>query len=253
MKMIQVNIWMGTLFPALVDFLRREQPDIITMQEVSGGEQNRCADKTFDTFVRLRDALGMNGVVVSDYRSPKDPSSYFGNAVLTRGTVMDERIVWLKEYREIPNIGDANVWPTIPRCALDVTTEIAGQRIHAIAVHGAWESTPRDTPEKIRQANVLATHLRSLGNEPFILGGDFNMETGSQVMATIDAVAQNAIAASTITNTLNLRIHYAKDKLPHGRRVDFIHHSPHFTVQSISAPEVDVSDHLPICATLMMK
>ena len=251
LHVIQINIWMGKFLHKLTKFLKQEEPDVVTMQEVSGGAPNLWSDKTIDMFLHFRDALGMQGVVAPSYRAIGDPTSYFGNAVLVAGKVLDHRVVWLKEYREVESIKDPDVWPTLPRNVLDVECEFAaGRKLHVLSTHGAWGREPVDTPEKVRQAGVLAAHLRSLGDEPYILGGDFNMESGSEVIRTIDSVAHNAVVASAIMSTLNMRIHYAASKIPEGRRVDFIYTSPHFTVTRIETPMVDVSDHLPVRAEL---
>jgi endonuclease/exonuclease/phosphatase family metal-dependent hydrolase len=68
----------------------------------------------------------------------------------------------------------------------------------------------------------------------------------------IEAVARNLSAEppSRITRSLHPTIHKTAREKPEGLFVDFIFGSKHFTVKSIDAPVVEVSDHLPIRAIL---
>lgn len=67
-KIIQVNIYRGKFLDKLVEFLRSEQPDIVTMQEVTGGKVNIWPDQSVDTFQYIKSVLGMDGVVAPMYR-----------------------------------------------------------------------------------------------------------------------------------------------------------------------------------------
>ena len=254
MEVIQINIYHGKFLDKLIAFLRMEKPDIITMQEVSAGRVNFWTDQTIEIFKYMRDALGLEGIAAPIYRLIGDSSSYESNAVLTRGKILTSSTVQLKEYREYTEVPWEKEGPEIPRNVLDLEVEISSIKFHILCTHSAWTKEPVDTPEKIRQARLLADHLRSLGDTPFILGGDFNMEPGSEVINIIDEVARNTVYGSVIKNTLNLRTHRAAATIgPGGRLVDFIYTSPHFRVASIDAPEVDVSDHLPVRAVLSLE
>ena len=46
-KFIQINIYKGQYLEALTGFLKDRDPDFISMQEVTAGEQNLC-DKNLD-------------------------------------------------------------------------------------------------------------------------------------------------------------------------------------------------------------
>lgn len=78
LKIIQLNMWTGRFLDAMIDFLRAEDPDIIMLQEVSGGNQNSWSDTTIDTFVVLREALQIQGVCVPYFHIVDDPNAYRG-------------------------------------------------------------------------------------------------------------------------------------------------------------------------------
>lgn len=251
LKIIQINILKGKFLDRLVDFLRREQPDIITMQEVTGGAENLWSDKSVDIFIHCKEALHREGIVVPEYHLTHDAQAYSGNALFVRGTILYHEIVWLRPYRDYDRTDQEADLPDFPRSVLNATVDIDGYVLHVLSTHGAWGVDPVDTPEKIRQADILAGHLRSLGANPFVLGGDFNMQSGSGVISRIDAVARNIIPSS-VRNTLNFRTHYAAARLGKGLAVDFLYTSKHFKVVSIDTPDVDVSDHFPVRAVLTL-
>lgn len=255
LKMIQVNIWKGQFLDALVAFLQKENPDIITVQEVTAGEENSCPDKTIDLFTYLRDALSMSGAVNRTFGFHGDAYAYHGIAVLVRGDVLSQKEAWLRPYAEFPKtyeeVGeDAGLFPLLPRAVLDATVRIRGATFHVLSVHGAWNKDPIDTPEKLRQAKLIAEYIVTLGNESFLLGGDLNMTPGSQVIQMIDAVARNAMKDSGVITTLHPTIHKTAKEKPQGLLVDYIYTSPHFTVKKIDVPVVAVSDHLPVVGIL---
>lgn len=251
LKAIQVNIWHGRFLTALLDFLRVEAPDIVTMQEVAGGAEYDGPDGPIDAYTFLRDGLGYEGSLCVTHESvEKGVQTYCGNAVLVRGAMRFQRAVWLREPR--PGIGwqRPHTQPDFPRSVMETEAEIDGRLLRVLSVHGAWTREPVDTPEKLSQAHRLAEHLRSLGDVPFILGIDANMPPSSEVVRTLDAAAHNAVRGSTITRTTHPTIHTIAKMKPAGLLVDFIYTSSHFRVTEINAPEVAVTDHLPVRAIL---
>ena len=234
-----------------VAFLRAQKPDVITLQEVTAGRENFCADKELDVFLFLKNELGLNGAFAKSHAVIGDPRSRIGNAVLTRGKVMAHRTIWLKEYAEVPP-HDERDHTRDPHNTLDCLIGFGNVRFRALSAHLAWSQEPVDTPEKIRQAEVLARHLQSLGHEPYILGGDFNLPRGTKTLALIESVSRNLAADPRwgITRSTHPVIHKIASFKPDGLLVDFIFASPHFSPLSVDAPVVDASDHLPIRATL---
>lgn len=250
-KVIQINIWHGRLLDALLDFLREEDPDVVTMQEVTAGSENDGPDTSVDPFAYLRDGLGYRGAIgIAHESNDRGVRTYCGNAVLVKGDVRSHRTIWLRAPRRGARWQPPHAQPHFPRFAIEADAVVGGRSLRVLAVHGAWTQEPMETPEKLRQARRLATHLRSLGDTPFLLGIDANMPPSSAVVQTLDAVARNAVHGSTITRTTHSTIHVIAKTKPAGLLVDYIYTSPHFRVVQIDAPEVAVTDHLPVRAVL---
>lgn len=248
-KFIQVNIFKGKYLDALLEFLKSENPDFISMQEVTSGKLNNYEDKDTNLFELFSQKLSYQGVFHSDAEILGDADASFGNAVFSKWPILASRIVILNTFKPLTfsEFGDSSLWGKFARHMLDVTGEFSGRRLHIISVHCRRIAPPVDNPESSRQANLIAEHLRSLGDKPFILGGDFNMPPESRVIKTISDVSKNLMAGSGVVQTLNPQVHELGEK---GYLVDFIFTSRHFKKISIEVPQVTVSDHLPVVARL---
>lgn len=251
-KAVQVNIWKGKFLDELVSFLKKEDPDIIFMQEVTTGALNFYSDQTADLFEELKSKLGISGVYDCVMKFKQYPDDCFGNAIFSKYPILRSNVLVLKQSEPLDydekSKGDFAVdRPYVPRNLMDAVLDIEGIEVHAICVHGAWTAPPTDSDETVGQAEKIAAYVKSLGDAPFVMGGDFNMPPGTKVIDIISGVAGNLMLDLGIAQTLNPRIHFLKDK---GFLVDYIFCSKHLKADSVEVPQVDVSDHLPVVAKL---
>lgn len=254
LKFIQVNIYKGKYLEALVDFLKKEEPDFISMQEVTVNGFNFYWDKSVNLFNLLKNELKMNGVFNGDLELLGDESSVFGNALLTKYEIIGSHIEVLKKFRpvsleELDGESGFEIRPKIDRHLLDAQVSFKGQNIHIMSWHGAWTAPPADTKETLRQAKIVADYLKSL-NGPFILGGDLNNVVGSKTIGMVEDVANNLMQSANAVQTTHPKIHKIA---PRGFLVDYIFASHHFTLKSIEVANVLVSDHLPVVAVLELE
>ena len=94
-KFIQVNIYRGRYLLELTKFLRNENPDIITMQEVSGGKFNLNSDKSLNLFEFFRKQLKLNGVYCGDLKLINSKNSSMGNAVFSKFKIVMPNLIKL--------------------------------------------------------------------------------------------------------------------------------------------------------------
>ncbi|HLE07716.1 MAG TPA: endonuclease/exonuclease/phosphatase family protein [archaeon] len=249
LKFVQINIYMGKYLDALLDFLKKEKPDFISMQEVTYGDVNLTGDTNQNLFEILKEKLQLNEASAILLKTTGNPEGAFGNVVLTPHKILKQNEIILNEFRTMSkeDFFSEKVAPTHPKKLLDALVEFEGQKIHAMSVHGAWTAPPKDTKENLRQAKLIADYLKSLGEEPFILGGDMNMPPETGVIKTINKVANNLILGTNIKQTTHPTAHRIA---PRGFLVDYVFVSKHFKPISVEAPLVTVSDHLPIVAEL---
>jgi len=250
-KFIQVNIYKGKFLDELVSFLKKEDADIISAQEVTCGRANFYKDRKTNLFEVLKHRLGFYGVFHSDLEFREWPEAKFGNAVFSKFLINTHRTIVLNTFRaitydEIEGAGASDIRPRLPRHIIDAQLDIDGKQIHAISWHGAWTAPPSDTPETLRQARVVSEYLKNL-EAPFILGCDVNNVPGSKTIGLIDDAAVNLMIGEGIVQTTHPRVHKI---VPRGFLVDYIFTSHHFKLLRLQVPEVLVSDHLPVVAEL---
>ncbi len=244
-KFIQINIYKGKYLNDLLKFLKEQDPDFISLQEVSGGADNLCEDKSLSLFEHLKGHLLLFGSEKHDY-DLTDSQGFMGNAVLSKHKLIDTKVIPLKSYVQIDlkTSKDQNFWPNGPRHLLDCTYIVDGLNIHAMSVHGAWTAPPADTDETLRQSRIISAHLKNT-NEPFLLGGDFNNVIQSKTIGLINEVSNNFLLNSGILETTNPKVHKIA---PRGYLIDFIFASRDIKLKKLTVPKITVSDHLPVIA-----
>ncbi len=250
-KFVQINIYKGKYLDDLLRFLKEENPDFISMQEVTTNGFNLCSDKSINLFDLMRGKLKMDGVFNGDLKLTSDASSVFGNAVLSKHKIVKSNVRVLKQFRpvsleELDGDSAFEIRPKIDRHLLDAQADYKGKSIHVLSWHGAWTAPPTDTEETMRQAQVVSNYLAHLAG-PFILGGDLNNIIGSKTVGFIDRVAQNLMKGVKVKQTTHPRFHKIA---PRGFLVDYIFCSTDFKLKSLRVPEVLISDHLPVVAEL---
>ncbi len=245
MKIIQLNIFLGTYTDNLISFLLDEKPDLVTMQEVT--------PEAFQIILKKTNLCGYLDKT-TPFRELKN-HIFLGNAVLTRGKIITRHVVRLNEYIEIGPLAEIkeNELEKIPRSLLDAKIEMGKKHFHIISAQLAVRADRRDSPKKIRQAEKFSSYIKSLGEEPFIIGADFNAIPDSRVIKIINKVAQNSFDDFPIERTTHPTFHKTKDFIPAGLVIDYIYTSRHFQIKSLRAPVIDVSDHLPLIAEMEFK
>lgn len=252
LKVVQINIYKGKYLNDLLSFLDKEDPDIITFQEVTSGIINLYRDKNLDLFNLLRDHLKQYDAVREiDFTINVDAGS-LGNAVFSKFKIINSKVVRLKNQISISSVdaADESLIPTLPRHVLDAVCDVGGHRVHVMSWHGAWTAPPQDTPETLRQAKMVRKYLGELNksNQPFILAGDLNNIAENQTIMIIEEAAVNTMRTLSLKSTLHPKVHKIS---PRGYPVDYIFTSKHFRVKIIQVPLILISDHLPVVAQLV--
>lgn len=247
-KLIQINIFKGKYLDALVEFLKREKPDIVTMQEVSAMEANYFENKSLDIFEYVKNALDMYGSFCNITEFIGFPKAAVGNAVLCKFSIIKTEYKFMKKYKPITleMYEQQKYFADFSRGLIDVTVNINGIAVHIISLHGAWTAPPTDTPEALRQAAVIADYLKKL-KEPFVVGADMNTTPEKLVIKIIEEGANNWMTGSKVVSTIHPTVHKVGDKK---LLVDYVFASRHFKKIRLAVPEVLISDHLPIVCKL---
>lgn len=247
-KFIQINTYKGKYLEQLARFLKEEDPDIVTMQEVSSYQANYYADKNVDTFEYLRNQTGLNAIFDPMMVFVDSPHAFVGNAVFSKFPIKSSKQIVLKNFDglKLEMFEQRQYFPELPRTMVDAVCEINGKAVHVLSAHGGWSAPPQDTPETLRQSQIIAGYLQNL-KEPYVLGADMNMPPDKEVIRKISRVSNNLMDGSGIQYTTHPTMHkIAPIKL----MIDYIFTSHHFKKVSLDTPRILVSDHLPVIAQL---
>lgn len=247
-KVMTFNIRYGTAkdgefhWPArrelVMDVIRREQPDVLAIQEGLAFQLDEIAP------------------VLADYEKYGQHrgggrSGEFSGVYVRNNTyeVVDSGEFWLSPTPEV--VGSKGWDAALPRMAAWVELSFAnGERMRVYGTH----FDHRGTDARLNSALLLVEQAQ--GGPPSVFTGDFNAEPGSPPIEAFAAAGyRSALLVCDPTNTLGTFNGFQDPQPP--RRIDDVFCSP--GLQPISARILDErvegiwpSDHFPVVATVKL-
>ncbi|HPF25657.1 MAG TPA: endonuclease/exonuclease/phosphatase family protein [Steroidobacteraceae bacterium] len=202
-------------FTRLFDWLRAEQPDVISIEEVSAAWLTQLVALEADY----------------PYRKASPFNGRFQTVMLSR---------WPIDVESVPRLATAN------SRNVEAVVRVRGTPIRVIAVHATWPLTPAHAVRRNREYAGFASGARTV-REPLVLIGDFNSSALSphfQSTLLADAGLRSAAAGYGWQPTWPVGV------LPLGIQIDHALVSPQLEVVAFRrGPEVG-SDHRPIVVDL---
>lgn len=192
----------------VAETLRSFSPDVIGLNEVR-------RTPMLNQPRRLVDAVGMSAAF---QRNLVAPGLRFGNAIMSRGRIIDLTDVRLADSRE-------------PRGLLLAHLDLDGAEFTFGVTHLGLSSAVRKS-QKARILEALPV------GQPLILVGDFN-----EGPTTLGRLGERLSLAP------------AKPSFPAGapdRAIDFVFHSEHWRVEQVDVPPTLASDHRPVVVDLIL-
>lgn len=201
--------------------IRAEAPDIVALQEVHRWSwQARFNDQA----ARLARLTGMKIIYTPSFTIF---GGDYGNAILTRGEVVNARVV------DLPGAGE-------PRSLLDATIRVKGKELRFVATHlAAWKGLNEKT--RLEQVGCMAAQLRR-SPRPFIILGDLNVEPR----------AEEIVSLMNETSTLFTDPQLAPTHRITQERLDYILVSKEWLVVSSRVLDAGPSDHNAVVAELTL-
>jgi len=245
-----LNLWWGGyLFPAILDFLKTEAPDVVMLQEVYNGTGPELEDR-YRSMRVLRERLSYRGsdfVQSFIHDSPAGMLSQ-GNAVLSKFPISARSSRFITKpakasYKDLPE-----EWPVEPRILQHVALDTPAGEVNVFNMHGVWDlAGDRYSPERQRMGELI---IEEAGGKPnVILGGDSNATAGNRLMRELGKDFKSAFSPAPKT-TFNMR---RKDNPGYATAaVDIMYVSPSIEVLSAECPDIDISDHLPLVVNLQI-
>ena len=215
-KIVSYNIHSGIdkdMFPTLfdiIDFLKNCDADIICLQEV-----NESAKVGFQVS-SLKEELGMNSHFGANV---VNLNSNYGLVTYSKYKIIRQNHVYLSSLRE-------------QRGMLHTVIDVRGKKVNIINIH-----LGTDKEEQKEQLKELKEFIDKLGEEPYIIAGDFNAADINLQGNCID-VAKKLDKSNTLTFSLGIE------------RIDYVFVSQDITPINYRVIIKKMSDHYPIIAKL---
>lgn len=216
LKIVSYNIHSGVdkdMFPTLfdiIDFLKNCDADIICLQEV-----NESAKVGFQVS-SLKEELGMNSHFGANV---VNLNSNYGLVTYSKYKIIKQNHVYLSSSKE-------------QRGLLHTVIDIRGKKVNIINTHLATNKE-----EQEEQLKELQEFIDKLGDEPYIIAGDFNAADINLDNKSID-VAKKLDKSNTLTFSLGIE------------RIDYIFVSQDIVPINYRVIIKKLSDHYPIIAKL---
>ncbi|HXI11261.1 MAG TPA: endonuclease/exonuclease/phosphatase family protein [Thermoanaerobaculia bacterium] len=212
-------LWSSSHLRRVADVIREIQPDVVGLQEVHIGTwQSRFADQA----AQLAQMTGLN---IQYGKSFEALGGEFGNAVLTRGTIVNAGVL------PLPSTGE-------PRTLLRTTIEIDGNRMNVFVTHlAAWGRLQRRS--RAEQMSCIQEHLQR-SDLPFVLMGDFNAGPDTPEITGFTAGPLVRLLGSGTGETHKVMRNH----------IDLIFSDHGFEPNEVTIVHSGPSDHWPVKATL---
>lgn len=247
LKVICLNIWGGELLDSTSEFLLKENPDIVLGQEVFSSEDT-SVEPRYRSHQILADCMGFYSDFAPTYLDfdHTDGKSQRGNSIFSRFPIVETKIShfsipYSETYRDVPGS-----FHLCPRNLQHVKIEANSKEVNIFNVHGPWDLDGNNFNQQRRDmAEVI---LREVKDKPnVILGGDTNATPENQAIKLIQGQLGSAFG-DELKTTFNMRHKTAPGYAT--AVVDFIFVGKEVKVAKKRCPDVNVSDHLPLIATL---
>ena len=245
-KYLSINAWLGgKLWDNLVNFLKQEDADIVALQEVYDGEDPKL-EKRLRTLGALKQELPYPYVAFapSMIDTRDNLNLPWGNAVLSKFPITAERAIFF----DIP-FGEGKTTietaEQTPRNMLHTTIAMNNTTLNVFSIHGIWGKDGDDNPRRLAMSDTIIKHIQ---NKPRVMiSGDFNVKENTKTVAKLEKHLYNVFKGE---RTTSFNMNAKTDPKFATAVVDHLLISNDLTVQEHHQPDVNVSDHLPLIATI---
>lgn len=245
LKFLTLNILKGQLLPDVIDFLRKEDPDIVVLQEVYNS-MDSSGERRYRSFSVIKQELGIPyGAFAPAFLDVTEARNVDnGNAIFSKFPITSQQVVFF----DVPYsayIDSPENYAHCPRNLLRAVLNARSREIAVINTHGIWGLDGQDNGRRLKMSQTIVKNVQD--KELVILAGDFNLQPSTRTIGNIEKHLRN-VFTDELQTTFNM-----KRKTHPGYAaavVDMIFVSKSFRVLDHYCPRVDVSDHLPLVCIL---
>lgn len=246
LKVLTLNIWHGgMIFGPLLKFLKKENADILLIQEVYDGKDAKLEKRlrTFEIFKKELD-YPYHIFAPAVFDTSKVENIKRGVATFSKFPVASSKTT----FYDVPygpfDIDNSTDYQLLPMNLLH--TAIDGQKsINVFNTHGIWGWEGLDNKRRLQMSETILREAK--GKENVIVAGDFNLLPSTKAVGNLKKHFKSVFDMELKT-TFNMKrkVDPAFEHTP----VDMIFVSKSIEIVDRYCPQVDVSDHLPLIAIL---
>jgi endonuclease/exonuclease/phosphatase family metal-dependent hydrolase len=249
-KVVCLNLWRGgVLLDGILKFLVAEDADVLFLQEVYAATDPTLPDN-YRSLEVLQAALQYPYYDFAPAVLDRLPEAKVdnGNAIFSKFPITAHDTVFFNEPYGERDALDPKTYPGTPRNLQKVVIDVANQPVSLFNLQGVWDLDGDNySPKRQHMSEVI---IEAIAHQPqVILAGDTNARTTNKAILAIEDHL-SSVFARELDTTFNMR---RKDNPGYATSsVDMIFVSPTITVLEKSCPDVDISDHLPLIASLRL-
>lgn len=248
-KIITLNLLYGGLFfDNILSFFKKENPDILLLQEVYNG-QGSSLPRNYRSIevltLQLPEFFYHFAPELLDHR--EEGIFEIGNAIFSRFPIIEDKTIFYdipydNQYVEAEKDGDFSKDP----CNLQyVKIDHNGVFLNVFNTHGVWGFKGRDNERRFHMSDILVENIQN--DENVILGGDFNTNPDTKSMQRLEKYLTNVFKGD-LKSTFNMK---HKTNLGYATAVvDMIYIDKKMKILDKRCPDVNVSDHFPLVVTI---
>ena len=253
-KLLQLNtLHGGEIFDPMMQFLQAQQADVMHLQEVFSNEQGFefPSHPNYSLFESIQKNFRYpyaNFYHKSDWEVEPGKILKFGNATFSRFEIQNFHSVEVPGFEHRDHTFYANRQPLdysdAPYGFIASEIKIGDKTVKSINIHGVWGQDGSDNPRRLLMRDLILKEIEH--DEYVICSGDFNTTPETQTMLGLETKLVNVFK-----NELKTTFNGKRWKMPDPTFVvDFLFVTPNIKVVEHSMPDADVSDHMPLVATL---
>lgn len=246
-RFLTYNLWYSKNWREEIDFIKKQNPDILTLQEITKNIPKFDLDNT-DVFREFEKAL-------SDYKGVVAPISrklergreiYYANAIFSKFPIISSKIHyylkpldWTKDYDKQS------------RNLTEVKLNVGNKELFIYTAHFNYAPEFKDTEIKIKEAKKVSMIIK--GKRPMIFAGDLNSYPGSKVINTISQEATYIDKQNRPTWTKHPFSYRGFNENKLNWKLDYVFISRELSCKEFRLVDVSYSDHLPIVVDFELK
>ncbi|MFA5778481.1 MAG: endonuclease/exonuclease/phosphatase family protein [Candidatus Paceibacterota bacterium] len=239
-KFLNLNIWYGKLLESVVEFIKRENPDVVSLQEVCDGE--KMSPKWLNSWGTLKKELSYKHVSFAPtfYVVENGIKVNQGQAILSKYPILNEETFFYDvPYGEF--IFSTEDFSLVPRNLQYVILNVQGKKLNIFNTQGIWDKDKSDSKRKIKMSEKIIEQVSDKNH--VILSGDFNITPKTNTIHNIEKILNNPFK-----DKLNTTVNFKRKNKANEKEsvIDMIFISSDIKILDSYCPQVDVSDHMPL-------